>query len=191
MIRLKEQLKELISIGEAEWESFAEQLVKENLKAKTELLRAGQIARKIYFIEEGLMRCYHLKDGKEVSTYFACDQQFISAYASFITQEYSFEYLETLEDSIVYSLSNYKFNRLLELSPKFEKLARILAERNYLCVLNRIFSMQTKSAKEHYLEFIEQNELKVLQRVPQYMIASFLGIAPESLSRIRKQISSS
>jgi CRP-like cAMP-binding protein len=136
-----------------------------------------------------LLRTYHIQNGIEINTYFACDRQFISAFSSFISQTASFEFLETIEDSTVYELSYHSLDSLYKESSKFEKLGRILAERNYLCVLDRTLTMQTKTAKEKYLDFIKNYDKKIIQRVPQYQIASFLGIAPESLSRVRKEIS--
>ncbi|MCF6319252.1 MAG: hypothetical protein L3J83_08250 [Proteobacteria bacterium] len=121
----------------------------------------------------------------------ACDKQFISSFSSFITQTASFEILEAIEDSTVYELSYHTLTKLYRESIKFEKLGRILAEKNYLCVLDRAFTMQTKTAKQKYLDFIKTYDKKIIQRVPQHQIASFLGIAPESLSRVRKEISTS
>ena len=130
-------------------------------------------------------------EGKEINTYFACDNQFISSFSSFINRTPSFEILETIEDSVVLELSYNALTKLYLESRKFEKLGRILAEKNYLCILDRTFLMQTKTAKEKYLDFIKTNDKKILQKVPQHQIASFLGIAPESLSRVRREISTS
>jgi CRP-like cAMP-binding protein len=94
-----------------------------------------------------------------------------------------------LKISVVYTLSFQNLTELYNESSKFEKLGRILAEKNYLCVLDRTLTMQTKTAKEKYLDFLDNYDPKIVQRVPQHQIASFLGIAPESLSRIRKELS--
>ncbi len=182
-------LNELIGITESEWKNFVVHLNRKEFKAKTPIIKEGNVAHNIYFIESGLMRTYHLLDGKEITTYFSCDKQFISTFASFITQTPSFEYLETIEDSIVYELPYRGLTDLYSKSPKFEKLGRILAEQNYLCILDRVLAMQTKTAKQKYLEFMKNNAQKIVQRAPQHQIASFLGIAPESLSRVRKNIS--
>ena len=189
MKNLQVLLTNLIGLSENEWNAFQQQLVKKEYKSKEIVIEAGKTAQNIYFIEYGLMRTYHLEDGKEINTYFACDNQIISTYSSFISQTPSFEILEAIEESIVYALSYETLNALYETSSKFEKLGRILAEKNYLCVLDRTYAMQTKSAKEKYLAFIKTNDKKIVQRIPQLHIASFLGIAPESLSRVRKEIS--
>lgn len=189
MNELHKILEEVIGLTESEWKSFSLQLKKKEFKAKTLLIKEGSIANNLYFIESGLLRTYHFLDGKEITTYFACDKQFISVFSSFINQTSSFEILETIEDSNVYELS---YNTLIELykkSSNFEKLGRILAEKNYLCALERTLTMQTKTAKKKYLDFIKNYDKKIVHRVPQHQIASFLGIAPESLSRVRKEIS--
>lgn len=189
MDSLKLVLEELIAIKDEDWLIFKSKLKNHEFKAREVIVRQGNVATSIYYVARGLLRTYHLKDGKEINTYFACDGQFISTYSSFITQTPSFEYLETIEDSIIYSLSFHMLTALYGRSSKFEKLGRILAEKNYLCVLDRTMAMQTKTAKEKYLDFMKSYDKKIVQRVPQHQIASFLGMAPESLSRIRKEIS--
>lgn len=188
MNNLRKKIVELIDLTESEWIFFSDQLKRKEFNAKTSLVREGNIAKNIYFIESGLLRTYHLEDGKEMNTYFACDNQFISTFSSFIKQSPSFESLETIENSIVYELSYDTLHSLYKESRKFEKLGRVLAEKNYLCVLDRTYTMQTKTAKQKYLEFIKSYDKKIVQRVPQHHIASFLGVAPESLSRVRKEI---
>jgi CRP-like cAMP-binding protein len=182
---LYQLLKEEIGLTESEYEDFITRLNRKEFKAKIPIVKEGNVAHNLYFIESGLLRTYHLQDGKEINTYFACDKQFI---ASFISRTASFETLEAIEDSIVYELPYLILTKLYEESKKFEKLGRILAEKNYLCVLDRTYSMQTKTAKQKYLDFIKTYDKKIVQRVPQHQIASFLGIAPESLSGVRKEI---
>lgn len=189
MTTIQDILSPYISLNQDEWNTFTSKLVRTEYKAKTTLVEAGTISKKIYFIETGLLRAFHLKNGKEISTYFAADNQFISAFASFLTQTPSFESLETVEDSITHSISKNALQELAIQNPKIETLNRILAENNFLCMLDRTLDLQSKTAKEKYLDFIEKNSPKIVQRMPLIYIASFLGIAPESLSRIRKEIS--
>lgn len=188
MNELYKMLNELIGITEAEWLTFSAKLIRREVKAKTLLVSESQVAKNIYFIESGLLRTYHLQDDKEVNSYFACDNQFIATFSSFISQTPSFENLETIDDSIVYEISYIKLHELYDEHRKFEKLGRILAEKNYMCMLDRAYLMQTKTAKQKYMDFMENYNEKIIQRLPQYHLASFLGIAPESLSRVRKEI---
>lgn len=188
METLQKVLNKHLNLEVEEWLCFKGCLKEEVCKATTILVKENTIASKIYYIKSGLLRTFYFQEGKEITTYFACDHQFITPYASFIRQTPSLERLETIEESQLYSLSYSHLNNLYAQYPTFEKLGKILAEMNYLCLLNRSLSMQTKSAKEKYLDFMQSYDPKIIQRAPQYQIASFLGMAPESLSRIRKEI---
>ncbi|AUC84306.1 Crp/Fnr family transcriptional regulator [Polaribacter sp. ALD11] len=188
MKELNKILKELIGLTESECEEFSKQLKRQEYKAKTILIEEGNTAESLYFIESGLFRTYKNLDEKDITTYFACDNQFITVFNSFINQTTSSENLEVIEDSIVYKISSDSLIQLYKESSKFEKFGRILAEKNHLCALERTLTMQTKSAKKRYLDFLKNYNKKIVSRVPQYQIASFLGIASESLSRVRREI---
>jgi CRP-like cAMP-binding protein len=189
MDELRKILTDLIQLTEPEWDILKDKLIRKEHKAKSIIIGEGIIADCVYFIEKGLLRTYYLQDGKEVNTYFACNGQFITSYSSFISQTPSIEYLETIEKSIVHSISFTTMTELYKIASKFEKLGRILAEKNYLCVIDRTRKMQVMTAKQKYLDFIHSYDKRIVQRVPQHQIASYLGIAPESLSRVRKLIS--
>ncbi|AZQ61697.1 Crp/Fnr family transcriptional regulator [Flammeovirga pectinis] len=191
MENFRHHISQLIDISEIEWNSIKEVTVQEYFNAKETILDVGKIAKNIYFIKKGLIRSFYLLNGQEINTYFACDNQFISSYASFIAQQPSLEQLEAIVKTEVLSIPYEKLNALYKQHPKLEKLGRIIAEKNYLCVVDRTLSMQTKTAKEKYLEFIDKYDFKIINNVPQHQIATFLGIAPESLSRVRKQLSTS
>ncbi len=188
MDELKKFLIDLIQLTESEWDILSCKLIRKEYNANTTIIHEGRIVDSIYFIENGLLRTYYLLNGKEINTYFACDGQFITSYSSFISQTPSLEYLETIENSVVYSISFSTMADLYMLDSKFEKLGRLIAEKNYLCVIERTRKMQTLTAKQKYLDFTKSYDKKIVQRVPQHQIASYLGIAPESLSRVRKQI---
>lgn len=188
MNELKKLLYDLIGLTEDEFQQFYNQLIKEEYKAKTLLAEEGKIIKDLYFIESGLFRTCKNIEGKEFTTYFACDKHFITVFESFIYQTPSSEILEAIEDSVVYKISFENLTQLYNESSNFEKFGRILAERNHLCAQQRTLTMQTKSAKKKYLDFIKEYDKKIVLRAPQYQIASFLGIAPESLSRIRKEV---
>jgi len=189
MENIRKEIYKIIRISDEDWSLFEEIISSQKFKAKTQIIKNGSIARDLFFIEEGLVRVYHYSDGKEVNTYFACDNQYISTYASVVTQLPSHEILETITDSSILKINYQKLQQLYKRIPKFERLGRILAEKNYLCINDRTVIMQTQTAREKYLNFIETNEQKIVQQIPQRLIASFLGITPESLSRVRRELS--
>ena len=182
-------LNNFIRISDQDSSFFLSKLVEEKIKANTILIMENQKTRKLYFIKNGLLRTYFLSDGKDISTYFACDNQLITSYASFLTQKPSFEYLETIEDSILYSITYENLLEVYRLNTKFEGFGKILAEQNYLCLIERTYYLQAMQAKEKYLYFIEKYDKRIMLNVPQKHIASYLGITPETLSRVRKEIS--
>ncbi|MCT4582694.1 MAG: Crp/Fnr family transcriptional regulator [Flavobacteriales bacterium] len=188
MKELRTLLDELIDLNNEEWDAFNRAINEERFQSKTTIIKEGSIANKIYFIQSGLLRTYYLEEGKEVTTYFSCGGQFIGTFTSFISQQPSAEILETIAESVTYSLTYTALNLLYKKHPKFERLGRIWAEKNYLCTIERTTLMQTKTGKQKYLDFIKNYDKRIVLNAPQHQIASFLGITPESLSRIRKEI---
>lgn len=154
MENIRREINKVIRISNKEWSLLETIIIRQKIKAKTQIVKNGSVARNLYFIEEGILRVYHLLNGKEVNTYFACSNQFISTYASVITQTPSHEILETLTDSSILKINFHKLQQLFEKFPKLEKLGRVLAEKNYLCINERTVIMQTQTAKEKYLNFI-------------------------------------
>lgn len=184
----KEKIAQYLSVSDEDLPILAAYLQPAYFQAKQTIIYAGQVANKMYFIRKGLVRTFMLHDGKEFNTYFAADGQFVTIYTSFIGQTPSSEFMEAIEETEVFFMTFDKLTNLYKTHPKFSELGRILAEQNYLCTVSRTLAMQTKSAKEKYLDFLENYDKKIVQRVPMLHIASFLGIAPESLSRIRKEL---
>ena len=188
MISIEKTLDKMVSLTEKEKQLFFDHLEKKEYSAHSIIEEAGKTSQQIYFIETGVLRSYYLENGKEISTYFACDGQVISSFSSFITQQPSIEYIEVITESTVYTLSYKSLHLLFNHSSNFEKLGRMHAEMSYLCTHTRTLSLQTKTAKEKYEEFLTNNDQKIIHNVAQHQIASFLGIAPESLSRIRREL---
>ncbi len=159
-----------------------------NFKPKDYILKDNQCSTKLYFIVKGLVRVFYLKDGKEITSYLACDNGFVSSYSSFINQTKSFEFIQCIEDTETYSIDYQGMQELYESVAQWQKIGRILSESNVICLADRIHKIHSISAKEKYQDFLKTSPAKLIQRTPQIYIASFLGITPESLSRIRKEI---
>lgn len=188
-VSLKKQILSIASFTENEINKIDSCFEYEKFDAKTDLSSIGKISSKIFFIVEGLARVYYLKDGKEITTYLSCDEGFIASYSSFINQNSSFENIQCIENCEVLSITYEKMQYLYSEISNWERVGRILAEQNYLCMADRVLKLQMIPAKEKYLTFLESAPAKIIQRTPLIYIASFLGITPESLSRIRQSIS--
>jgi len=167
---------------------FADAFVERKLKKGDYLLQEGETCKDLVFILQGNMMCYYLKSGKRYIDEFSLDYEFITDYTSFINQTPTDKYIECLEDCVIYSLHHDKMNALYNLpNYSFDKLGRLMAEQIYLQWHDKSKSLLMDDATERYLKLIHRRP-HLPQRVAQYLIAEYLGITPESLSRIRKSI---
>lgn len=153
------------------------------------LYEYGSTCRAIYFINEGAVRHLHYDDGgNEVTCDFTFDNNFLTDYNSFINQVPSSYLFEALEPVKYLYISKKRLEKLYENYPELRTLARKEAESTALKVTTMAQSLITHKAEKRYLNLLE-NQPNIIRRVPQKYIASYLGIAPESLSRIRKKVS--
>ena len=168
------------------------QFVKENtpirkVEKNHVLLQEGKISREFYFIVEGCVRLYYLSNGEEKTAYFYTENMFVSSYESFTRQIPAKHNLVTLEDTSLAVFSVDSVPEFLGFSKKFEFLARVIMEEELSTYQKIISSFITQNAEERYLATLK-NDPKLLQRIPQHQIATYLGVSPETLSRIRKRI---
>lgn len=152
------------------------------------LLQAGQVNQYMSFIGRGVLRIFFIRDdGQEATRHLAFEQQFITSLASFITQEPSHEYVQTLEAADLLRISRKNFYYLLECLPAWEKFFRHYLENAYLSNL-RVYQREiTKDAEQRYQELLAVNPQVVL-RLPNKMVASYLNMSPETLSRIKARL---
>lgn len=186
---LKQLITAMAPFREDELEMVSACFEENHFPQKSLIISEGRKSASLHFIVSGLVRNYHLKDGKEVTTYLACDGGIAASYSSFITQGISPENIQCLEDTHTLSISYEKMTWLYKQLAQWQVIGRILAEQQYLCMADRILKLHATPAKEKYLAFLESQPAKIVQQTPLNYVASFLGIAPESLSRIRRNIS--
>ncbi len=177
-------------IDDASWEHIAEKLTFRTLPKGSFYIRAGEICRYVSFIDRGLLRFYYMKDGKEMITGFMDRHQYISDYTSFLLQQPSTKYIEVLEEATLAELSFQDVQNLYNTSQTFERFGRKIAEQLFLLFDIQQSNITNLKPEERYLLLIEKQST-LLQRIPQYMLASYIGITPEHLSRIRAKLSSS
>lgn len=188
--KLFETLNRISPVEETEIAFLLQNSRELSLKKGEFLLKEGQAAKSIHFVIAGVFRVYQNVDGKEVTSYFSYADRnpFAASFPSFLTQSPSDEYVEAIEAASVVSINYDQLNKLYTSSKSFERLGRILAEKNYLLAIERINSLQYQSAGDRYNIFMEIYP-GLLNRIPHHYIASYLGVTPESLSRIRKELS--
>lgn len=176
----------LTTIDSDELQDIVSHFEEEIIPKNTLLIREGQVCRKLYYVKEGMGRSYYLKDdGKEVTQWFFNEGKFMTSVDSFFQQSPSLYYLETLEDSIVYSISNTQMDFLLSKYHKMEQIARLASIEMLSKVVNKLNAIQFQTARERY-EYMLAEFPDISYRVPLGHVASYLGMTQETLSRIRK-----
>jgi CRP-like cAMP-binding protein len=152
----------------------------------TILVKEGQYADKTYFIANGCARAYYLKEGKDITDWFAFENDFINSINSYFQKVPSPHYIEIMEPSIVLEIPRDVINRLTKKFIEFDRVEKIAITKTMLQLQQRIVSTQFENAQQKYQNLLNQRP-DITKRVPLTHIASFLGITLETLSRIRSQ----
>ncbi|MES2779372.1 MAG: Crp/Fnr family transcriptional regulator [Bacteroidota bacterium] len=149
------------------------------------LLAEGEVNNKIIFVCKGCLRIYfNQEDGQEATRYLAFENQFATALVSFISRQPSFEYIQALEPSELLYITYDNFTRLLDVIPTWERFYRQYLEKAYVTNTNLLMSFTTMDASTRYRELLHQNA-QVVERLPNRLVASYLNISQETLSRIK------
>ena len=151
------------------------------------LLREGSICRHLYFLEQGAIRGFYILDGKEITHWFGFENDFVTSFHSFITNQPAVENIQLVEDCTLWRIAKVDLESLYNDYHEIERLVRIAYEKYYIRLEERYVNAQFKSAKERYEQLLEQSP-HILERVSLGSIASYLGISQETLSRIRSRI---
>jgi CRP-like cAMP-binding protein len=158
----------------------------QNLPKNTILLKEGQYSTSSYFVLNGCIRCYYLVDGEEKTTAFYTELQALEPPCA-ITRQPSDYYIACVEDSIILVANDAIQKETFEKFPRFESLCRIFSERQLADNQASFDHFKTSSPEERYLH-LQNTRPDLIQRVPQYQLASYLGITPQSLSRLRSRL---
>lgn len=172
-----------------DWQKLEKCLTIQKLKKGDLLVRNGEICNQVSFIQKGLLRFFYLVNGKEINTGFIAENEYISQYDSFLTRQSSPGNIDALEDCELVNLSYEDMQILYKEIPILETFGRKMAEQLFIMVSMQTTRLLTLSPEERYQSVIQMQPF-IIQRVPQYMIASFIGITPEHLSRLRNKMSS-
>jgi CRP/FNR family transcriptional regulator len=182
---LLSHIRRFLALNEEEEQILVSHLSKKTFSKKEHILEFGQICQAKYFVDKGCMRLYMVNEsGSEQTIHFAIEHWWMTDYFSFETQKPSHFYIQAIEDVELVVLDKNKMADLFEKLPSIERYFRIVAERAYAASLMRIQYIFTLSGEERY-RFFSQSQPDFVQRVPQYMLASYLGFTPEFLSKIR------
>lgn len=187
MKEIKKFIDHIYPMCNADWDFFSSKLQKETVKKNSTLIKVGMIENYLSFISEGIVRFYIPKEETDLTFGFLFENEFVTAYDSFITQTPSHYQIETLSNTTLWRIS---FKDLQEVYKKTESgnfIGRRMAENMFLIKSKREISLLNKTAEERYLNlFSERPEL--IKQIPLKYIASYIGVTPQALSRIRKRI---
>jgi CRP-like cAMP-binding protein len=152
------------------------------------LLHAGGICNHLYFIKKGLTRTFYIKDGKDITDWLSLENTFATSVISLFTRRPDRRSIELLEDSTIIEIPHYELENLFAKYHDLERLGRLWSNYGIVQLQQRFDDLHFATAAERYAKLIQYNPT-ILQRVALGIIASFLGITQETLSRIRSQYS--
>ena len=152
----------------------------------TDVQLIGHTCKTIYFVKEGCVRIYYFKEDIDITESFEFENAFVARAESLFTGKPSLKAIQAIEDSSLIAIDSNKLFQLFDKHHDLERLFRKIIEASYVNTVNRIESLQFHTADERYHDLLKEHK-DVLKRGPLKYIASYLGITPVSLSRIRAQ----
>ena len=186
-IQFKQFISRDMTLDEERLNAFCKKFRHKTTKRNEVLLQAGDICPYLYFVNSGCLRIYMLDiNGKEATRFLVTENRFGTAFPSFILQEPSLAAIQSIEPSDVLYISHHDFNALFEEFPEWEHSYRIGLQMDYIASIKRIESLITMDAKQRYQVLMQTNPT-LIQRLPSKIIADYLGISQETLSRLKSK----
>jgi CRP-like cAMP-binding protein len=185
---LKNNLTQKIPLSDEEFHSISKFFVSKKVKKRKDILRVGEVCKQLVFVTKGVLRSYTIDEfGFEKVVLIALESHWISDLMSFMSGNPSITAIDAIEDSDVLIISKFDLERIYLEVPKMERFFRKLFENAYIAVLDRYTSVVTENAEARYKNLLLTRP-DIIHRIPQVYIASYLGVTPETLSRLRKKI---
>lgn len=183
---LKKFFNEYVQLPEEELDDVISKFKSKTIKKNEFVLQEGETCKDLIFVQKGCLRLYYIQDDVEVSVWFALKHSSAIEIYSFISETPSNYFLQAIEETEILYLPKVALNKLYETHPKMQEMMRKFWEDVILHLLARFTALQKDTAEQRYLDLLEKPEL--LQSIPQKYLASFIGVTPTSLSRIKKNI---
>ncbi|MBU7576519.1 MAG: Crp/Fnr family transcriptional regulator [Flavihumibacter sp.] len=183
-----QQFNEKVPLTAEEQETIKTYLTPKKLRKKQYLLQEGDVCKYIAFVEKGALKSYVIDEaGTERITQFALEGWTISDLYSFLTGEPATYHIDAIEDAELILISKAAHEELLQTVPKYETYIRLQITGAYIALQRRLTSIISLPIEERYKNLIATYPT-IVQRVPQHMIASYMGLTPETLSRVRGRV---
>ena len=188
--QILDNIKKYVDLNSEDEKQFVSIIRGSRIKKRQFIVQPGFVCSHQTYVVKGAFRSYFVNnEGIEHTIQFAIDDWFISDFNSYITQTPASLFIEAIEDSIIHQIEYNQVEHLCVENQKFEHFFRVVAQKSFAFSQKRVLSNLSKTAEERYLEF-QTMYPNIIQRVPQYALASYLGMTPEFLSKIRKKIAS-
>jgi CRP-like cAMP-binding protein len=186
--KIRKYIENITEINDEDWEFFSSKLQKKRYLKKSIITEIGEVENHISFIEKGIVRLLIPKKEEDEITYgFSFENEFISVYDSFLTQSPSQYKLETLVETSLLSITYSDLQKVYKHTKIGNLIGRLVAERLFIIKSNRALSLLNDSAEKRYLNLFTERP-NLIKKIPLKYIASYIGVTPQSLSRIRKLI---
>lgn len=185
--KLFQFISNFVVLSEFDRNELSSKITIENFEKGDFIIKAGKACKSLRFVISGIYRVYKIEDGKEITSYFSYESRnpFVASFTSLLTESPSNETIECILAGELLSIPYSKWKSYYITSPALNIFGREMAEFNYLLAIERIESLQYHNATDRYESFIKLYP-HLLNLIPHHYIASYLGVTPESLSRIRK-----
>lgn len=185
-IPIHEHIRKFVPITDGDISIINKYIKRHSLKRKEELMHNGQICKSLYYVESGCLRMYFINSkSSEQITQFAIEGWWLADFFSFMDNRGSEYFIQSIEASRIIAIENQALENLLNELPKLERYFRIIMQKNLAASQLRAKLLYEMSKEEYYYHFTNSFP-GFAQRVPQYMIASYLGLTPEYVSELRK-----
>ena len=188
MKTFSEILHEKYGLSASESEQLLAQMERLTYRKGEHIVREGERNSSLYLVAQGIWRGHYLRDGVDISLWFASEGDTLFSSWSYVADRPSLTSIEAMSDSTVFRISKQKMETFFASSIAFANIGRIIFERQFLDMENWMINGGAAQAKQRYLALLQQNP-ELLQHVPLKHIASYLMITPQSLSRIRAELS--
>ena len=185
---MHKKIASVISITDEEFNYFQNLFIPKKMRKRQYLLQEGDVCKYQAFVEKGILRSYTIDEkGHEHILQFASEAWWMADLSSYLTDEPSFLNVDAIEEAELLLITKNSWEEAMQKIPKLEHYFRIILQNHLVATQKRLLQSLSETAEEKYVRFIKTYP-DCLQRVPQHMIASFLGIKRETLSRVRKQM---
>ncbi|RZK13078.1 MAG: Crp/Fnr family transcriptional regulator [Flavobacterium sp.] len=185
---LFKHIEQKVNLSPADKEMISTFFVRKRLRKKQYLLQEGDICKYLSFVANGLLRTYNVDEkGDEHMSVFGWEGWWISDFNSFLSVEPAVFNIDAIEDSELFMISRADYDALTLQVPIMDRYFRILFQNSLVTKERRLMSSITHTAEQKYVQLLASNP-EIINRIPQNMVASYLGIAPETLNRIKRNL---